>query len=206
MARRKDGHAARRLTLLDLTLIVAAAAFALAGFQYATTRVFRGWLDYSRWPAWIEKPTPQIVLYMMSDATAPLIPLAGAWTGLLPMLRLIPPAPSRRRWTRQPGLAACLSALVVFAWVGITSLGAIGLVKCFPNWGLNGAAFIQELMIAHVFPLVGVAVAATWFQMAISGAWKRPADWIDRIGLVVGVLWIVIGLAWTFRSYEPMIR
>src|SRR5436309_13184435 len=80
----------RRMTLMDLTLAILAAALALAGFQFGVTRVFRGWLDYSRWPGWIARPSPRIVLYMLSDATAPLIPLAGAGTGLLLVLRMLP--------------------------------------------------------------------------------------------------------------------
>src|SRR5262249_55754382 len=100
----------RRLTLLDLVLMVVAAALALAAFQFALTYVFPGWLNYSGWPRWLTSPTPQVVLYMLSDATAPLIPLAGAWTYLLLVLRILPPRPPWRRIWRQPGMVACLAA------------------------------------------------------------------------------------------------
>lgn len=195
----------RRLTLLDLTLMVAAAALALAGFQFAVTRVFRGWLDYSRWPGWIARPTPRFVLYMLSDATAPLIPLAGAWTGLLPVLRMLPPRPPRRRAWRQPGMGACLAALLAMLWGGLTALLMLGLVSLFPTWRASGRSFVQEFFVGHLFPLVGIAVAATWCPLLLSGRWAKPADWIDRVGRVVGILWILIGLAWTLRSYNSLI-
>lgn len=195
----------RRLTLLDLNLMVAAAALALAGFQFGVTRVFPGWLDYSRWPGWIARPSPQVVLYMLSDATAPLIALAGAWTGLLLLLRTLPPRPSWRRALRQPGTAACLAALMAMLWVGIAAGLTRGLVAFFPAWPFDGLLFTQQLFVGHVFPLVGIAVASTWCQLLLSRRWPRPVDWIDRAGRVVGALWIVIGLVWTFRSYEGLI-
>ena len=130
---------------MDLTLAVLAAALALAGFQFGVTRVFRGWLDYSRWPGWIARPSPRIVLYMLSDATAPLIPLAGAGTGLLLVLRALPPRRPWRRVWRQPGMAACLSALVALLWVGLSAGLILGIVLAFPAWRFDGLSFAQEL-------------------------------------------------------------
>ena len=196
----------RRLTLRDLSLMVVAAALAMAGFRFAMTRVFPGWLDYSRWPVWISQPSLRFLLYMLSDVTAPLIPLAGAWTGLLLILRMFPPRPSWRRVWRQPGMAACLAALLAMLWVGLAvSLIYAGLLL-FPAGQFDELWFIQNLFIGHVFPLVGLAVASIWSQLLLSRRWTRPADWIDRAGRGVGILWIVIGLAWTLRSYELLFR
>ena len=195
----------RRLTLRDLSLAVLAAALAMAGFQFGVTRVFPGWLDYSRWPGWIARPSPRVVLYMLSDATAPLIPLAGAGTGLLVALRALPPRRPWRRLWRQPGMAACLSALVALAWVGLSAGLIFGLVSAFPAWRFDGLSFVQEFIVAHVFPLVGVAVASTWSQLLLARRWTRPADWIDRAGRVVGILWIIIGLVWALRSYDHLL-
>jgi hypothetical protein len=194
------------MTLRDMTLLVVAAAFALAGFQFGVTRVFAGWLDYSRWPGWIARPSPRVVLYMMSDATAPLIPLAGGLTGLLLVLRMVPPRPSRRRIARQPGMAACLAALLTLVWVGLAAGVFRVIVAFFPAASFDDLWFVQHLVVEHVFPLVGVAVASSWCQLILSGRWTRPADWIDRAGRGVGILWIMIGVAWTLRSYEPLLH
>jgi len=48
---------------------------------------------------------------------------------------------------------------------------------------------------------VGVVVAVTWFVLYVSGPWRRPIDWIDLMGRVVGVLSIVIGVVWTLHEY-----
>jgi hypothetical protein len=48
---------------------------------------------------------------------------------------------------------------------------------------------------------VGLAVGATWLVQFLSGRWRKSADWIDVMGRIVGVLWIVIGLAWTLHEY-----
>jgi len=59
----------------------------------------------------------------------------------------------------------------------------------------------QKYLSDEVFKYVGLAVAATWIVLFFSGRWRRSADWIDRMGRVVGVLWIVIGLVWTLHEY-----
>lgn len=197
--------ARRRLTMLDLMLMVAAAALALAGFQFAVTHVFPGWLDYSRWPRWIGNPTPRAILYMLSDATAPLIPLAGAWTGLLLVLRMLPPRPPWRRIWRQPGMVACLAASFAITWAGAAAGLLLGIGRLFLTFQHDGLTFAQSWMVGHVFPLAGVAVASAWMPMRLSRRWPPPADWIDRAGRIVGVLWMTIGLAWTVRSYEPFV-
>ncbi len=53
----------------------------------------------------------------------------------------------------------------------------------------------------EVFMHVGLAVAAVWFVHYASDRWRRPADWIDRMGVAVGALWILIGFVWTVREY-----
>jgi Zn-finger nucleic acid-binding protein len=143
---------------------------------------------------------------MISDVTAPLIPLAGARTGLLLVLRRLPPRPSWRRAARQPGIAACLAALLALLWVGLAAALMTLLLAFFPGWPADRLRFAQDLIVGHVFPLVGLAVASAWSRMLLSGRWPRPADWIDRAGRVVGLNWLLIGLARTLRSYELLLR
>ena len=91
-------------------------------------------------------------------------------------------------------------------WVALAAGVVRAIIALFPAWRFNGVWFVQNLCVGHLFPLVGIAVASTWFHLILSRRWTRPADWIDRVGRVVGIFWIVIGLAWTLRSYEPLIR
>ena len=65
--------------------------------------------------------------------------------------------------------------------------------------------WVQKYLSDGVFMYVGLAVAATWISLWISGRWRRSADWIDFMGRVVGVLWIVIGFVWTVRAYLDLL-
>ena len=43
----------------------------------------------------------------------------------------------------------------------------------------------------------GYAVAAAWLALAVAGRWRPERSWIDRLGRVLGVAWIVITAAAT---------
>ncbi len=195
----------RHLTVIDLALIVVAAGVGFGILRLMLRSVFNGWLDYSRWTEWLAHLQPRFVLYMLSDATAPLIVVAAAGTGILLVLRLMPPRPSRRRIACQSGMAACITASLALAWIAIAYLLLELILSGFPGYQFDRIRMIQTLIIHLVFPLVGVSVMTTWVQIAFAGRWKRPADWIDFAGIVVGIIWIVIGFAWTLRSYELLI-
>jgi hypothetical protein len=195
----------RHLTVIDLALIVVAAGVGLGMLRLMLRSVFNGWLDYSRWSEWLAQLQPRFVLYMLSDATAPLIVVATAGTGILLVLRHMPPRPSRRRIARQSGMAACIVASLSLAWVAMAYLLFELMLSGFPGYQFDRIRMVQTLIIHLVFPLVGVSVMTTWVQNALAGRWRRPADWIDLAGIVVGIFWIVIGFAWTLRSYELLI-
>ena len=57
----------------------------------------------------------------------------------------------------------------------------------------------------ELFMYVGAAVGATWLVLYMSGRWRKPADWIDVMGRIVGVMWIVIGLIWTLHEYMEFV-
>jgi hypothetical protein len=59
----------------------------------------------------------------------------------------------------------------------------------------------QRYLGDEVFMYVGLAVWATWIVQYMSRRWQKPADWIDVMGRIVGVLWIVIGPVWTLHEY-----
>ena len=43
---------------------------------------------------------------------------------------------------------------------------------------------------------MGLAVAIAWSFHAMLGLWRPVPDAIDRLGRVVGVYWIRVGLQW----------
>jgi hypothetical protein len=191
------------MTLLDAILLVSSAAIGMGAFQLVRRSLFQDWIwimangfpDIHTWSAWN-------VIVTCSDFSVFFIPLVGPWTLLLILLRMRPPRPNWRRIWQQPGMAACLAALLGWSWSGVALILAldVGYVaqsnRFHPPW-----EWAQRYLADEVFMYVGLAVAATWMVEAFGGRWRRSVDWIDLMGRLVGILWIVIGLVWTLRRY-----
>jgi hypothetical protein len=201
-------HKSRRMpTLLDAILLVGSAAIGLGMFQWAHRSMFQGWiwmLDDGL-PARGDWMAINLVV-TCTDTMVLFIPLAAPWTFLLLLLRGRPPRPCWRRIWRQPGMAACLAALLGWIWSLLAVLVAFDATQVArTNRTITLFHWVQKYLSDGVFMYVGLAVAATWISLWISGRWRRSADWIDFMGRVVGVLWIAIGFAWTVRAYLDLL-
>jgi hypothetical protein len=191
------------MTLLDAILLVGSAAIGMGAFQLARRSLFQGWIwlmdyglpDVHTWSA-------LNLIVTCTDVTMFLIPVVGPWTVLLIVLRMRPPRPSWRRIWRQPGMAACLAVLLGWFWSGVALVLALdaGYVAR-SNRFHSPEEWWQKYLADEVFMYVGLAVAAAWIVLVFSGRWRRSADWIDLLGRLMGILWIVIGLTWTVREY-----
>lgn len=53
-------------------------------------------------------------------------------------------------------------------------------------WGIQMAAFAAPC---------GYSVAAVWLLLALSGHWRPERSWIDRLGRVLGLVWIAGAIA-----------
>jgi hypothetical protein len=199
--------AKRRLTLLDMTLLVGSAAIGMGVFTLARRSVFKGWIplvdrgipDVHTWTTWD-------VVASGTDISSFLLPLVGPWTFLLILLRLRNPRPSRRRIFSQPGMAACIAALVGWLWSGLGLLLAVDLDRVARSRRvITLDEWVQKYLSDEVFMYCGLAVASVWFIQYFGGRWRRSADWIDRMGRAIGVLWIVIGIAWTLHEYLDVV-
>jgi len=99
-------------------------------------------------------------------------------------------------------MAACLAALLGWFWSVPALLLAMNVgYVARSRRSLTPEDWAQNYLADEVFMYVGLAVAATWLVQYFSGRWRRSADWIDLLGRVLGVLWIVIGLVWTLHEY-----
>jgi hypothetical protein len=193
------------MTVLDATLLVGSAAVGLGMLQWVGRSLFQGWT----WTQIIDRGVPDLhtlsangVALTASDVTVFLIPIVAPWTILLILLRMRSPRPGWRRIWREPGMAACLAALLGWCWSGLGLILALDVAYLArSNRALPPGRWAQEYLADEVFMYVGLAVAAVWTVQYLSGRWRRSADWIDTMGRVVGVLWIVIGLVWTMREY-----
>jgi len=182
--RRLERPKARRLTILDGAVLVAATGLALA--------IARGAVGAAR---------------TTGEAALVLIPaLLTCATAAVLALRLRRPRPDLRRLTRQPGAVAVLAASAALA-VGALPIAAAAIVRLVrmsqaspavvlgavsvpvsgfePGWAtwLTGPLF-------HLTRLVGVAVLGAWIVLALSGRRRPEASWIDALGRLLGAFWI----------------
>ncbi len=199
--------ARRRITLLDVTLLVGSAAIGMGLFTLSRRSYFKGWIplvdrglpDIHTWATWE-------VVATGTDISSFLLPLVGPWTILLILLRLRAPRPGWRRIWSQPGMAACIAALFGWLWSGVGLLLAVDLDRVARSRRvLTLDEWVQKYLGEEVFMYCGLAVASVWFMQYFSGRWRRSADWIDRMGRVLGALWILIGMAWTLHEYLDVV-
>jgi hypothetical protein len=94
------------------------------------------------------------------------------------ILRLKRPRAPLRSLILQPGFAACAAVLAVF----IASLPFVLLAPA----GLAG----QVIEIGGQILLV-VAVPLVWVTLIVTHRWNPEPSWIDRLGRILGVLWMV---------------
>jgi hypothetical protein len=165
---------ARRLTLADLTILVAATAAALVmwrisretlTFEAGSHSVFSTAYRVGVWPA------PAILALSLALLVA----------------RAIRPRPRWRVVFRQPGTWAALTILahlsvVVFLMLWRASFTPPpGMIPYRPNFNTYLYANRQA----------GSGVALAWATLALSRAWRPEPSWIDRTGRVLGFAAIV---------------
>jgi hypothetical protein len=97
-------------------------------------------------------------------------------------LRLRSPRPRIRLLLRQPGAIACLSS----------TLALFGQALALPlDLRTMGSLTSPLLVAAFYWPTAVAAVVTTsWLVLALSRRWRARGDWVDQLGMVVGVCWI----------------
>jgi hypothetical protein len=107
------------MTLRDLSWTIGALAVGLEIDQMVIRAIFPGWIHDGRWPSWIRDRSPASqVSGMLSDAAAPLVPVAASGTLLALLLHWLKNRNHGRSryWFRMPGTVAGTDALVGWGW------------------------------------------------------------------------------------------
>jgi hypothetical protein len=157
----------RRFTILDGMILVAATALALAASQAA-------WPEFRRQ----ERKVEVAAIWLAS----------GTWTVLL--LRFRPPRQNFRRLARGPGDAACLAASVAIIMTGLMYF--VATVKAQFTGGSN-VSLDEFPLIASV--AAAPAILGSWLVLILGRRWRRAADWLEHLGRIVAVGWILLSLA-----------
>jgi hypothetical protein len=56
-----------------------------------------------------------------------------------------------------------------------------------------------------MFAPIGLAVAVAWIFQALAGRWRPAPDWSDRIGRILGIYWIAVGLQYGCYEYVQLL-
>jgi hypothetical protein len=113
-------------------------------------------------------------------------------------LRFTQPIGRYRRTARLPGLTVSYAAWVamVFALVRSFFDRHIWLrTTHFPDVGMLSPGDILVLRAVAMKDFIGPAVAVIWLLLWLGGGWHAESAWIDRLGRLLGVFWIVFGIA-----------
>jgi hypothetical protein len=195
----------RRFTLLDAMLLVVAAAVGLTlarvtlpdqtSIKTPPTPVAPAY------PAGVHSLPALIklreILGSAVTASATVSPSIMAFTIAVLFLRFRKPRPRSRLIFRHPGAMGCsaafLALLIAILALTPTTLQSLGK----PNF--HGWMFNVWLIISRG---AGMAVAGAWLTLAMSGQWRAAGDWIERMGQVLSVAWMLallleIALAWS---------
>jgi hypothetical protein len=201
-----DPHARRVFNVLDALVLVAAIALGLAGtrgcFQFGLnpelTRPEKGW-------------SFRTGLGALSRGALLCQPLLVALVLAVLLLRIRRPRPQGRRLVLLPGTAVGISTVLGMA-IGTLELIARSLVfwilkgENLWRWNpdipgapwANGPLFIWFLISQWVFSnedRVPFALLTAWILLALSGRWRSDSSWVDRAGIILGLLWLLTGLA-----------
>jgi hypothetical protein len=162
----------RRFSLLDVMVMIAATAIGLAFDRVV-------WLGTPLWNG----TNPMTSRDLTLRAIALSVPVAAIWTIATVLLHLRHLRYPLRRMLRRPGMAASCAATVALVLGG-------GLAACTmegASVGLEGA-----LVFGCGLPVMaGSAVAAVWTLSMMVGRYRPVADWLDRLGRLMGLYWVL---------------
>lgn len=177
----------RRFSIGDALILMAALCVGLSGIreriQTFPTRAHRWFGDYRRFQAELAGPAPMspedyrftvnsLAFYVSDEGQAWLSSVLIGLTPAQVLMRLKRPRPNLKSLGSQPGFVGCCGALMGYTidrgWI---------LYLRFP------------VLLPPLLTTLGVVVA--WAILPILSRWEPEASWIDRLGIGVGMGWIV---------------
>ncbi|MHC5539965.1 hypothetical protein ACYOEI_17230 [Singulisphaera rosea] len=129
------------------------------------------------------------------------LPLLAAWSVATFLVCLRQPRPDFKRLGRQPGAVACGIATAFLLVFGILVLivGPVPGSRMKFYMGMASAPWWVGLLYRDSVA-IGAAVAGAWLSRAIAGIRRPDPSWIDRLGRLLGVVWILYFFAITWSD------
>jgi hypothetical protein len=172
----------RPLTLRDLVILVANTALALGAARYAWTAASE---LYANTPFQGAGTVYAISAFVAVQSV-----------GLVPLF-LVNPRPRLRQLVRQPGAVVALTVAFTFAMIGLVE-SLVAIARCiFPSpLGVNRFQAVWILSLSSP-TLVGPCVTTSWALLLLIAGWRPQPNWLDRLGRVFGVSWMVLTVAFS---------
>ena len=172
----------RRFTLADAMVLVAATTPGLV-----LIRIANGLELFAADPTGRSPFGRRLVEYLCVAGGSILTPLMLAV--LVLRIRELRPNPSEA--FQGPGFMACVAVLVAsilpVAYYVVSVVITIG--DAFPIFSTPFNNLFARLAMG-----AGPLIVGAWLAMACLGRWKISPSWADRLGCVLGILWILIYL------------
>jgi hypothetical protein len=195
----------RPFRLSDAMILMAALAVALI---WDRSRIIDpvGWISSLR-----NYPIAGLVQrLLMVDAVNALVsipPLLAVASVAVLALRLRRPRPPLNVLAREPGTVACAVASFIMVPASLVILtrhyqasGSLGVA-----WKRAGIDLQPEYLGGLTF-LIGLAIAVTWFVIKSRRWWVPAAGWLDRLGRLLGVGWILMIIGVVIVNVIALIR
>jgi hypothetical protein len=176
----------RRITLLDLLILIAATGAGLA-LQRICIRGLEA-QTLSRRPGAL---TISYITASVTYASALLAP----WSLALIILSLRGPRPTFHRLARGPGFIACAAATS-----GIT----LYLTVCLAQSAMGKLTFnaASTWRITETFAIyASLMVAGSWLTLALGARWRMETNWVGWAGRALGIGWISLLLLGFLRIF-----
>jgi hypothetical protein len=188
----------RTFTVLDALILIAVTAMGLVWWRILAQY---GLVPDSLGSHFLEASLRERLRSGLLIAVFEIYPLMVAWTFGLLLLRLRNPRPRLVRMARQPSFVAECAVLMALA-VTVGELAGWRVAGCglgkFAVLALRGQAFREMLdnglSFDETIKQIAAAVGSVWGVMFLGRALRPEKSWIDRLGRVVGVLWMVMYL------------
>ncbi len=118
------------------------------------------------------------------------VPFLIAFSIALLLCRLLPPRPPLRRIAREPGFVAT-AAIACGALVFLPAIvRAILRQYVLAEPGIDVLRYLPT--VARTMNLTSASsVLAAWVVLAVSGRWRSRCDWVDRLGRIFAVVWLL---------------
>jgi hypothetical protein len=189
----------RPFRIVDYMILIAALFCALAWDRGAVLAALRQ-LPYlpGSFGQFLLQARATVVLYL------PFL-IAGSVAQIA--FRMQPPRLPWLRLRQQPGTVACAVATALLIPVGLMILelhlfsGRPPLVVC-----VQIAEDLKPDRLAIAGTTIGLAVLVAWIVLKWTGQWNPEASWIDRLGRVLGVGWIIMILGGTLELLIDLLR